>query len=130
MFPFFAIMSFKPITLIVYLIFAGTLLILEGAKDKLRRRNTRPIRILLLFVAFGSGYEVIWNFLAWFTAWQRNGGVLDAIANTTHEYPILPVNFNFATKVIFLIFALSTYGSLFLEKLERTDGAAISQRSA
>jgi len=75
---------------------------------------------MLLLIAFASGYEVFWNFFAWFTVWQREGGVLDAIANTTHEYPILPANFNFATKIIFLIFALSLYGSLFLGKLERS----------
>ena len=123
-FPFFVIMSFKPITLTVYLIFTGVLLILEAIKERLRDRNTRPIKIMLLLIAFASGYEVFWNFFAWFTVWQREGGVLDAIANTTHEYPILPANFNFATKIVFLIFALSLYGSLFLGKLERSKPTA------
>lgn len=113
-------MSFKPITLIVYLLFVGAVLFLEGTKDRLKRMNMTPTRIVLLFVSFASAYEVLWNFYAWFTIWQRDGGMLDLIANTTHDYPILPINFNFATKIIFLIFALSLYSSLFLDKLERS----------
>lgn len=117
-FPFYVIASFKPVTLITYFTFAGIVLLLEASKDYLRNCRIRGARILLLFVAFGSGYEVIWNFFAWFSSWERSGGVLDLIPNTTHAYAILPVNFNFATKITFLVFALSLYGCLFLQNLE------------
>ena len=124
-FPFFVMMSFKPITLMVYLFFVSAVLFLEHIKDRLKRLNMTPTRIVLLFVAFASGYEVLWNFFAWFTIWERDGGVLDLIANTTHDYPILPINFNFATKIILLIFALSLYGSVFLNKLDRSKKIAV-----
>lgn len=119
LFPFFAIASFKPITLIVYLTFTGVVLLLESAKNRLKDRNTKPYGIALLLVTFATGYEVLWNFFAWFTLWEKQGGVLDVIPNTTHDYVLLPVNFNFATKVIFLVFALCLYTSVFLDRLQK-----------
>ena len=120
-FPFYPIASFKPITIIVYFTFVGVVLLLESAKNKLKNRNTKPYCIALLLVAFATGYEVLWNFFAWFTLWEKQGGILDAIPNTTHDYVLLPVNFNFATKIIYLIFALSLYASVFLERLQRAN---------
>ncbi len=119
-FPFFVLMSFKPVTIITYLSFAGVVLILEASTDRLRMLETRGAKILLLLVTFASGYEVIWNFFAWFTAWEARGGTLDVIPNVTHEYAFLPANFDFATKITFLIFASSLYASLFLQNLEQT----------
>ena len=119
-FPFYVITSFKPVTLIVYLTFAGVVLVLEASKNYLRNFRIRGARILLMFLAFASGYEVIWNFFAWFSTWEKTGGVLDLMANTTHEYTYLPANFNFATKITFLVFALSLHGSLFLLNLEHS----------
>jgi hypothetical protein len=122
-FPFYVIMSFKPVTVITYLTFAGAVLILEANKDRLRKLETRGARILLLLVAFASGYEVLWNFFAWFTSWQRNGGILDFIPNLTHQYASLPANFDFATKITFLIFALSLYSAYFLQNIEQDKNA-------
>lgn len=93
-FPFYVIASFKPITLIAYFLFGGIVLMLEAYRENLRRFNTRGLRILLVFIAFASAYEVLWNLLAWFTIWQRTGGSLDMLANTTHSHFLLPVNFN------------------------------------
>ena len=118
-FPFYPIATFKPITVITYFVFAGLVLVLEGSRDWLRKVEVRGVRLLLVFVAFGSGYELVWNFFAWFSSWERTGGVLDLTVNSTHEHIFLPANFNFATKIIFLVFALSLYGSLFLQNLER-----------
>ena len=119
-FPFFVIMSFKPVTVITYLTFVGAVLILEASKDRLRMLETRGAKILLLLIAFASGYEVIWNFFAWFAAWEATGGSLDYVPNMTHEYAFLPANFDFATKIIFLVFALSLYASLFLQNVEQS----------
>jgi hypothetical protein len=121
-FPFFVIMSFKPVTITTYLTFAGVVLILEASKDRLRMLETRGAKILLLLIAFASGYEVIWNFFAWFAAWEASGGRLDYVPNMTHEYALLPANFDFATKIIFLVFALSLYASLFLQNVEQSTG--------
>jgi len=120
-FPFYAISSFKPVTITTYLIFGGTVLLLEGTRDRLKKINLRATRMFLLFVSFATGYEAIWNFLAWFATWQREGGFLDRLANTHHPYAQVPANFNFVTKICFLVLALSLYGILFIEKLERED---------
>jgi len=117
-FPFFVISTFKPITLIVYFIFGGTVLVLESARGFLGRFDTRGTRILFTFLAFASGYELVWNYLAWFSTWQIKGGSLDMLSNTQHSYLFLPVNFNFVTKICFLIFGLSLYVAQFLRWIE------------
>jgi len=118
-FPFYVISSFKPVTIMTYLIFSGTILLLEATGDRLKKINLRTTQMLLLFVSFAAGYEAIWNFLAWFATWQREGGVLDLLSNARHNYAQIPANFNFSTKISFLVLALSLYGILFIEKLER-----------
>jgi len=125
LFPFYVISSFKPVTLIVYLTFAGAILVLEANKEKLMSIDIGALKISLYFLAFASGYEVIWNFLAWFSSWETSEIPLDLIANQTHEYSWLPVNFNFATKISFLIFALSLYGIRFVDELDRQKSATI-----
>jgi len=117
-FPFYVISTFKPITLTIYFIFGGTILVLESSRDFLRRFDTRGTRILFTFLSFASGYELIWNFFAWFSTWQIKGGSLDELSNTQHSYLFLPVNFNFVTKLCFLIFGLSLYVALFLGRIE------------
>ncbi len=119
LFPFYRLSSFKPITLITYLTFAGTVLILEANKIRLKAFDTRVIRIILVCFAFASGYELLWNMFAWFATWLKVGGSLDMLANTFHEYKQVPVNFNFVTKLLFLVFALSVYGYRFLGELDR-----------
>lgn len=121
LFPFYVISSFKPITLIIYFLFAGIVLIMEAWKNRLREFDTRGLRLLLLFIAFGAGYELLWNFFAWFATWIATGGSLDLLANVQHKYALLPVNFNFVTKTLFLIFALSLYGNRSLADLERSN---------
>ncbi len=118
-FPLSEITSFKPITLITYLVFAGTALILEANKKLLARVDTRGLRVIIVTVSFAAGYELIWNFLAWFTVWEINGGILDLAANQQHNYAFLPVNFNFATKTSYLVFALCLYSWYFLKGLHK-----------
>lgn len=115
-YPFNLVSVFKPITLISYFIFAGFVLLLEAYKKRITAFDTRGVRVILLTGSFASGYEVIWNFFAWFTVWEKNGGSMDLLANTTHSYSSLPANFNFATKIAFLAFALCLYGWYFLQR--------------
>jgi hypothetical protein len=117
-FPFYVIASFKPITLIAYLTFAGVVLLLEASREFLSKYRFKGLKVVLTFLAFASGYEVIWNFFAWFSLWTKIGGSLDLIPNVTHQYVSLPANFNFATKITWLVFSLSLYGAFFLQNLE------------
>ena len=119
-YPLNEISTFKPVTMITYFVFAGTALVLEAAKSRLRNLGTRGLRAFLITASFAAAYEFIWNMFAWFTTWLRNGGVLDLTANTFHNHTFPPVNFNFATKVSFLIFALCLYCWNFFRALEQT----------
>jgi len=108
-YPLNELTTFKPVTLITYFLFSGTVLLLDVGKRSLQRVNTRGLRMVLVTASFAAGYEFLWNMFAWFTTWLRNGGVLDLTANTFHNHIFPPVNFNFATKISFLIFALCLY---------------------
>ena len=120
-YPLNELTTFKPVTLMTYLFFCGTIFILEANKDRLSRVGTRGVRAILLTASFAAAYEFIWNMFAWFTTWLRNGGSLDLAANTFHSHIFPPVNFNFATKVSFLLFALCLYCWHFLQGLNRKD---------
>ena len=120
-YPLNQLTTFKPVTLMTYFFFCGTILVLEASKDRLSRVGTRAVRAILLTASFAAGYEFIWNMFAWFTTWLRNGGSLDLKANTFHSHIFPPVNFNFATKVSFLVFALCLYCWYFLQGLRKKD---------
>ena len=117
-YPFNKITTFKPVTLMSYFIFAGTAFILEAGKKHLGRINSRSLRVVLITASFAAAYEFIWNMLAWFTTWFKNGGTLDLTANTFHSHIFPPVNYNFATKISFLIFALCLYSWYFLRSVD------------
>ena len=116
-YPLNEVTTFKPVTLITYFLFCGTVLILEANKGRFGF-GTRPLRAILLTASFAAGYEFIWNMFAWFTSWLKNGGTLDLVANTFHNHAFLAVNFNFATKISFLVFALCLYVWHFLESVD------------
>jgi hypothetical protein len=116
-YPLNDLSTFKPVTLMTYFLFSGTVLILEASKDWLRRAGTRGVRMILLTTSFAAGYEFIWNMFAWFTTWLKDGGALDLTANTFHNHTYLPVNYNFATKTSFLVFALCLYSWHFLRSI-------------
>ena len=107
-YPLNKVTTFKPVTLMSYFIFCGTVLLLESNKKRITC-GTRVLRAIIVTVSFAAGYEFLWNMFAWFTTWLKSGGNLDLVANTFHNHTFLPVNFNFATKISFLIFALCLY---------------------
>jgi len=120
-YPLNQLTTFKPVTLMTYFFFCGTIFVLEANKDRLSRVGTRGVRAILLTASFAAGYEFTWNMFAWFTTWLRNGGSLDLTANTFHSHIFPPVNYNFATKVSFLVFALCLYCWYFLQHLRKKE---------
>lgn len=116
-YPLNLLTTFKPVTLMTYFIFCGTVLLLETNKSRLVNVNKRGLRAVLLTTSFAAGYEFVWNMFAWFTTWFKNGGSLDLTANVYHGHSFPAVNFNFATKVCFLVFALCLYSWNFLRDL-------------
>ncbi|MFH0847958.1 MAG: hypothetical protein V1857_00460 [archaeon] len=109
LFPFFVIQSFKPVTLLVIFGFALWVTLLERSRIWLKLSGSLA-RIVMGVGAFTACYELIWNYIAWFTLWSVKRGSLDALANTTHEHAGIPVSFNFATKIYFLVTAVFLYG--------------------
>jgi len=107
-YPLNEVTTFKPVTVISYFIFCGTALVLEAYKARIKF-GIRVLRAVVLTASFAAAYEFLWNMFAWFTTWLRNGGDLDLISNTFHNHVFPPVNFNFATKISFLVFALCLY---------------------
>jgi len=116
-YPLNELTTFKPVTLVTYFLFAGTVFLLEANKSRLSS-GTRGLRAIIITAAFAAGYEFLWNMFAWFTTWLKNGGTLDLIANTFHNHTFPPVNFNFATKISFLIFASCLYVWHFLSSAD------------
>ena len=116
-YPLNELTTFKPVTLMTYFLFAGTIFLLESTRGRLSF-GTRGLRTIMITVSFAAGYEFLWNMFAWFTTWLKNGGTLDLIANTFHNHTFPPVNFNFATKTSFLVFALCLYVWHFLEGID------------
>jgi len=116
-YPVNELTTFKPVTLITYFLFSGTVFLLEANRARLSF-GTRGLKAIVLTASFAAGYEFLWNMFAWFTVWLRQGGALDLIANDFHNHTFPPVNFNFATKISFLIFALCLYVWHFLEGID------------
>jgi hypothetical protein len=120
-YPLDEITTFKPVTLITYFTFCEIVLIIDANKSRLAIINKRGLRAVLLTASFAAGYEFIWNMFAWFTTWLKNGGPLDLTANLYHGNSFPAVNFNFATKICFLVFATCLYCWNFLRKLAIED---------
>jgi len=118
-YPLNEISTFKPVTLFTYFVFCGTVLVLEATKKRFARFGTRGLRAFLITASFAAAYEYVWNMFAWFTSWMRNGGSLDLTANTFHNHTFPALNFNFATKISFLIFALCLYCWYFLTRVDK-----------
>jgi hypothetical protein len=114
-FPFYLILSVKPLTLIIFCLSISYILLLED--EKIITKLSKPLtRIILALGASISIYELIWNYFAWFSVWIKENGNLDLLPNKTHAFYLIPVNFNFATKFFFLISFCCLYGLWRLKK--------------
>jgi len=126
--PDFRILGFplyaKPITWFSFFGFLYWAFGLETWRG--RFLNMKPFYRRLLFpvvslVAFGSLYEILFNFGLWVALMATYSmlGILnpDILVNIFNVPQ--PINLVFATKIIFLIFGLSTYSLYFLIRVDK-----------
>ncbi len=121
-FPYFYA---KPITWFVLFSFLYWTFGLESHRERFLRLSPRSRRFLFIIAAttaFGSLYEIFFNFTLWaalmvLTCPQPLCNP-DVLANS---FPALrnPVNLVFATKVVTTVFGLSVYSLWYLHRIDR-----------
>ncbi len=115
--------QFKPITLIfvfIFLFYASLLQHLENKLTVLRR----DIRLFLLIIAFlmtvGSLYELFFNFTLWGALMSTTGVSNPDILINRFPNPETAVSLVYASKLVILIFSMSSYSVFFLHRLDMT----------
>ncbi len=119
----------KPITWFAYFSFLYWAFGLESFKNRFLSLTPKIRRLLFVVtstVAFGSFYEILFNFTLWSALMTLTNNTScpmppcnpDRLANT---FPALrnPVNLVFATKVVTTVFGLSIYSLWFLQRVEK-----------
>jgi hypothetical protein len=120
---FMPFIQFKPITLIVYLGFLAWASFLEGVEDffrSARRGFLKLATILSALISFGSLYELFFNFSLW--------GALMAVTDVANPDALVnrfptaetAVSLVYASKLVLLIFASSTYTLYFLSRISKS----------
>jgi len=123
----------KPITLFQYSAFLSYAFFVAAYKEKLARSNKKEFYLIIgFFLAMVSFYEVMFNFFYWFSLYNFYGfgsnldavrnlmssqrpGILNitSILNITQQQlentGLYPVNLNFASKLMVLLFFSSLY---------------------
>ncbi len=124
-FPYFYA---KPITWFAYFSFLYWTFGLESFKNRflnLTPKMHRFVFIVTSAIAFGSFYEIWFNFTLWSALMTLTNASCplppcnpDLLANS---FPALrnPINLVFATKVVTTVFGLSVYSLWFLQRIEK-----------
>jgi len=118
-FPFYPMFYLKAMTLIGFLGFLFWCFMLEGLEKLFFNLNKKIIKflfIIFMLVGIWTFYEIIWNFEAWFTLWEREGDNMDFITITNPKFPF-PLNFVVLTKSFFMIFGICVYTLYFLTNI-------------
>lgn len=113
---FMPFIQFKPITLMIYLGFLAWAFFLEGVEGWFRSLNEGLLKLVMVFsalISFGSLYELFFNFSLWGALM-----VVTDVANPdvlVNRFPIAEttVSLVYASKMVLLIFATSTYTLFF-----------------
>jgi hypothetical protein len=135
----------KPITLFQYTTFLAFAFSLQAFKENFERDLTWKKQVYLIvgfFIAMASFYEVLFNFFYWFSLYNFYGiGTdLDALKNLLESQKfnvtslfnmtnteilnktgIYPVNLNFASKLVVLLFFSSLYWIYFIHNLNKKE---------
>jgi hypothetical protein len=113
--------QFKPITLIFAFIFLFYASLIQHFENKLAVLK-HDIRLFLLIIAFlmtvGSLYELLFNFTLWGALMSTTGVSNPDILVNRFPNPETAVSLVYASKLVILIFAMSSYSVFFLHRLE------------
>lgn len=122
--PFLPFIYAKPITWFSFFAFLYWTFGLESYRKRFMKLESSFRRILFVVVAliaFGSLYEILFNFALWTALMAVTGmmGVLnpDVLVNVFDVSRA--INLVFATKICFLIFGLSAYSLYYLRAIDR-----------
>lgn len=118
--PFFPWFYAKPITWFSFFAFCWVVFGLEThRKHFLRLKPPFPKMLfgLIALIAFGSGYEVLWNFAIWIALMSIAGPHLHPDVSVNIFNVPRAVNLVFATKLVFLVFGVSVYLLYFLVRI-------------
>ncbi len=115
--------QFKPITLIFVFVFLFYAFLIQHFEDKISVLS-RDIRQFLFIIAFlmtvGSFYELFFNFTLWGALMSTTGVSNPDILINRFPNPETAVSLVYASKLVILIFAMSSYSVFFLHRLERS----------
>ncbi|MBS7622707.1 hypothetical protein KEJ39_03420 [Candidatus Bathyarchaeota archaeon] len=112
--------QFKPMTLIfifVFLFYAFLIQHLE-ARIALLSRDVRTFLFVISFlIAFGSLYELFFNFTLWSALMSVTGVANPDILVNRFPNPKTAVSIVYASKLVLLIFSVSAYSLYFLHRI-------------
>ena len=122
----------KPITWFVLFFISGWIIFFETEQDKINRISStkrRFLYIITFILIFISGYEVIYSFSLW-SGLMAVSSILSTTTENLYNWnpdllvnpypnPNMPINLVFATKIVYLIFFLSVYTNIYINKMEK-----------
>ena len=113
--------QFKPITLIFVFVFLFYTFLVQHFEKKIIKLS-RDIRLFLFIIAFlmtvGSLYELFFNFTLWGALMSTTGVSNPDILVNRFPNPETAVSLVYASKLVILIFAMSSYSVFFLHRLD------------
>jgi hypothetical protein len=111
----------KPITAIFVFVFLFYAFLIQHFENKISVMS-RDIRQFLFIIAFlmtiGSLYELLFNFTLWGALMSTTGVSNPDILINRFPNPETAVSLVYASKLVVLIFAMSSYSVFFLHRLE------------
>ena len=122
----------KPITWFVLFFISGWIIFFETEQDKINRISStkrRFLYIITFILIFISGYEVIYSFSLW-SGLMAVSSILSTTTENLYNWnpdllvnpypnPNMPINLVFATKIVYLIFFLSVYTNIYINKMKK-----------
>jgi len=113
--------QFKPITLIFGFVFLFYAFLIQHSENKIIKLS-RDIRLFLFIIAFlmtmGSLYELFFNFTLWGALMSTTGVSNPDILVNRFPNPETAVSLVYASKLVILILAMSSYSVVFLHRLD------------
>jgi len=118
----FLFIQFKPITLLFIFGFLFYAFLVQHFKPRiaLLSRDTRVFLLIISFlVTVASLYEIFFNFTLWGALMSVTGVTNPDVLVNRFPNPRTAVSIVYASKLVMLIFAMSSYSMYFLHKLDR-----------
>ena len=118
----FLFIQFKPMTLIFIFGFLFYAFLIQHFEPSIASLS-RDVRVFLLVISFlvavGSLYELFFNFTLWGALMSVTGVANPDMLTNRFPNPYTAVSIVYASKLVILIFAMSSYSTYFLHRLDR-----------